>query len=527
MVETPRAPSPAHLGVLDGLRGIAIFVVLWYHVWEFNWLPTQFNLLGHDISLQFIPETGFTGVDLFFFISGFVLFYPYVRHVFEKQPLPTVAQFAYRRFIKIVPSYYLQLAVLTPWILAAFSGITLLKVYLTHLLFIHNWFRDTFGSVNGVLWTLAVEVQFYVVFPLLCWCFRRWPLVTFAAMLVVANGYRLALAPCCVADYVRNTQMPAFLDLFACGMLAAWLLVWLRNRMHAPERWHVAWTAAAIVGFALYGWLLYGLFVMRVKPDWQYVWGNGHLTLLGLTFVLLTVASCMASAWWRAVLANPLLVFLSVISYNLYLWHQLIATYFARHAFPFPRTEHFFTDPVWQWTYLALTVTVSIAVASLITYAFERPLLKKGFRAVTDLFTRRMPVPAPSPKTAVVNRYPLDHVDHRVRSIEALRGFYDRLMPALGYTHVDNCGAALEYYCPDEANQFFGLHELTGHAPSDTRIAFAAATRADVDRIGSLLADLGARAIDGPQECPDYIQPYYAVFFEDPEGNKLEVCCRR
>ncbi len=394
MVETPRAPSPAHLGVLDGLRGIAIFVVLWYHVWEWNWLPSRFDLFGHDINLGVIPETGFTGVDLFFFISGFVLFYPYARHVFEGRPLPTVKQFAYRRFIKIVPSYYLQLLVLTPWILAAFSGVLLFKEYATHLLFIHNWFRDTFGSINGVLWTLAVEVQFYVIFPLLCWCFRRWPLATFAGMLAIANGYRLWLAPCCIGDYVKLTQLPAFLDLFACGMFAAWLLVWLRNRIPQLERWHVAWTALAIVGFGLYGWLLYDLFVTRVRPDWQYAWQTGHLSLLGLSFVLLAVASCLASAWWRAVLANPVLVFLSVISYNLYLWHQLIATYLARHSFPLPRTANFEHDPVWQWTYLVVTVIISIAVASLITYLFERPLLKKGWGAVTDLLPRRAPPPA-------------------------------------------------------------------------------------------------------------------------------------
>ncbi|MBV8170796.1 MAG: acyltransferase [Candidatus Eremiobacteraeota bacterium] len=401
MVETPRAAakgpldSAAHLAVLDGLRGIAIFVVLWYHVWEWNWLAAEFHAFGRTISLQFIAETGFTGVDLFFFISGFVLFYPYARALFEGAPLQTVAHYAYRRFIKIVPSYYLQLLILTPWIVAAFSGATLLKVYVTHLLFIHNWFRDTFGSVNGVLWTLAVEVQFYVIFPLLCWAFRRRPFLTFAAILVIANGYRILRGHCCLGDYVVMTQMPAFLDLFASGMLAAWLFVWLRTHVAGLARWQHWLTVVAVAGFVCYGVLLYSQFKLRVVPNWQYVWANGHMTLLGATFIVLTVASCLAASWWRALLANRLLVFLSVISYNLYLWHQLIATFIARHALPFPRTADFASDRVWQWTYLAETVAISIAVASLITYAFERPLLKRGFKAVTDLFSRRWP-PAPA-----------------------------------------------------------------------------------------------------------------------------------
>jgi catechol 2,3-dioxygenase-like lactoylglutathione lyase family enzyme len=126
-----------------------------------------------------------------------------------------------------------------------------------------------------------------------------------------------------------------------------------------------------------------------------------------------------------------------------------------------------------------------------------------------------------------VSRFPLDHIDHRVRSLAAVRPFYDVLMPALGYTQIENSGRTFEYYCPDEANEFFCLDEYAHHEPSETRIAFAAPTRVDVDRIGALLRSAGARAIEGPQDCPDYIQPYYAVFFEDPEGNKLEVCCRR
>jgi len=124
-------------------------------------------------------------------------------------------------------------------------------------------------------------------------------------------------------------------------------------------------------------------------------------------------------------------------------------------------------------------------------------------------------------------KYPFDHIDHRVRSLAAVRPFYDALMPALGYTGVEVGKNVVEYYCPDAANQFFAIDQHAGHVPTDTRIAFAAATRTDVDRIGEVLRSIGGRVIEGPEDCLDYTQPYYAVFFEDPEGNKLEVCCRR
>jgi predicted enzyme related to lactoylglutathione lyase len=126
-----------------------------------------------------------------------------------------------------------------------------------------------------------------------------------------------------------------------------------------------------------------------------------------------------------------------------------------------------------------------------------------------------------------MSKYPFDHIDHRVRSLESVRAFYDALMPALGYSKISASGRVVEYFTSDAANQFFGIHQRSDHVPSKTRIAFAARTRADVDRIGAVLAAAGAKRIQGPQDCPDYSQPYYAVFFEDPEGNRFEVCCRR
>jgi predicted lactoylglutathione lyase len=132
-------------------------------------------------------------------------------------------------------------------------------------------------------------------------------------------------------------------------------------------------------------------------------------------------------------------------------------------------------------------------------------------------------IPAPSD----VTHYPFDHIDHRVRSLAAVRAFYDTLMPALGYTKRVAGRTMIEYYRPGEADMFFGIHQHAGHAPTRTRVAFAAQTRAGVDRIGALLTSAGARKIEGPMKCPDYRRPYYAMFFEDPEGNRLEVCCRR
>ena len=75
-------------------------------------------------------------------------------------------------------------------------------------------------------------------------------------------------------------------------------------------------------------------------------------------------------------------------------------------------------------------------------------------------------------------------------------------------------------------SEFFGFTEDRDHQPNGTRIAFWADTREEVDRIARLVREIGGKNLEGPEVCADYSPGYYAFFFEDPDGNKLEICCR-
>jgi Predicted lactoylglutathione lyase len=74
--------------------------------------------------------------------------------------------------------------------------------------------------------------------------------------------------------------------------------------------------------------------------------------------------------------------------------------------------------------------------------------------------------------------------------------------------------------------EFFCFSEDKNHRPNGTRIAFWADTREEVDQISKLVRDAGGKNLEGPEVCEDYSPGYYAFFFEDPDGNKLEICCR-
>jgi predicted enzyme related to lactoylglutathione lyase len=117
-----------------------------------------------------------------------------------------------------------------------------------------------------------------------------------------------------------------------------------------------------------------------------------------------------------------------------------------------------------------------------------------------------------------------DHIDLRVPRLADVTTFYEMLLPALGFTRPAGIEGWVTFEATDgAAAEFFGVTESPGHVPNENRIAFWAEDRAAVDRIAEVAARGGARNIEGPM---DYDPGYYAVFFEDPCGNRLEVCHR-
>jgi peptidoglycan/LPS O-acetylase OafA/YrhL len=369
--------SRAHLAPLDGLRGIAIALVVWFHVWQITWLPADVTLFGHTFNFNWIAEDGFVGVDLFFFISGFCLFYPYVRTKFDGKPEQTLATFAYRRAVKILPSYVLAIALFSGFGWATYASLgDEVKQIALHLLFIHTFWYESYGSINGVLWSLAVEVQFYVAFPLIAWAALRRPWLTFAAMAILANAFRLIVQH--NYDVVHQMdQLPGTLDLFGSGMLAAYVfrLVAVRAPRLAARR--SVWTSLALAGFVGLWAILQSDFQARVLDGWPQNWHVYGNPLMTLDFIAIALGSLFAFPLWQRVLANPGLTFLSAISYNLYLWHQAVArALLAAHVPPWTgASEH--SDPHWGFAYSFVAFAAAVSVATVVTYAFERPIMRR------------------------------------------------------------------------------------------------------------------------------------------------------
>ena len=120
-----------------------------------------------------------------------------------------------------------------------------------------------------------------------------------------------------------------------------------------------------------------------------------------------------------------------------------------------------------------------------------------------------------------------DHIDLRVKNREAAQRFYSQILPAIGF-RMDKSGSQWGLFEGEGeiAVDFFGFTEEADHQPNGNRIAFWAPSREAVDKAAQAVRRAGARNIEGPELCVEYSPGYYAVFFEDPDGNKLEVCHR-
>jgi peptidoglycan/LPS O-acetylase OafA/YrhL len=362
---------------MDGLRGVAIGLVVWFHIWLISWQSATIPLPGFTLSLQPLAETGFVGVELFFFLSGFCIFYPYARGLFTDKHPPDYFEFYRRRWLKIVPSYLLAIAVLIAvgWQKYDSAGQGLRDVAF-HLIFIHNWFAATMSSIDGVLWSLGVEVQFYVLFPLIVWCAVRRPAITFGALIVIAIAFR-AFTEAHNHVYFAQlvNELPAEVDLFAVGMAVAYLYWFLSVRKPELAARKGLWTWVALAGAAGFIALIYNCYGVRWDHNGFDLWKSHWRTVLALSFGLLGLGSLLAHSTWVRIVANPLFVFLGAISYNLYIWHQVIGQALARGPWPGKTTVDPHGDPHWQLVFSLITVPLVLLVAAAVTYGFERPIM--------------------------------------------------------------------------------------------------------------------------------------------------------
>ena len=381
----PGSYGERYVPVADGLRALSVFVVAWFHIWQQSWLNPV--LEAGPVRLDFNPpvRTGYMMVDMMLLLSGFLLFLPYARARVGGEPLPALRPYFIKRALRILPSYWLCILVML--LVYALPGRQypsmrhFLLDFFGHLTFTHNLtFEGYIGTrLNGVLWTLAVEVQFYLIAPLIGRAFVKKPFLTYAAMLAVAFMYRFVYVAGMQDTALYFNRLPAMLDVYANGMLFAWLYTLLQKRM--KPRWWTALSAAGLCVAALAGiWLLMELQSHRSGTEGVRMGQMLYrfpLSALGGLFLAL---GGQAPLWFQWLWNNRIMRFMSAISYNAYIWHSHLALRLRAWHIPSYTSEmpQSAGEMPWQLHYTLLCFAVAVAAAALLTFCWERPLNRLG-----------------------------------------------------------------------------------------------------------------------------------------------------
>src|SRR6266550_1533323 len=181
------------IAVLDGVRGIAVLMVIVFHINRITgddlWSRTTYPLASS------ISTAGGTGVTLFFVLSGFLLFMPFAKALLFKTSWPLNRVFYLRRFLRIIPGYYVSLLLLILFLHPEYLHRDHLKDLLLFVTFFMDSSRATFRQLNGPFWTLATEWQFYMILPLIA-------LSIALLMRRVPMGKRLQAVTLCLAGII-------------------------------------------------------------------------------------------------------------------------------------------------------------------------------------------------------------------------------------------------------------------------------------------------------------------------------------
>lgn len=396
-----RSKDKLTIGVLYGFRALMVLFVCNYHIWQQGWLGQYVFLFGRTWDFDFWTRSSYLFVDGMILLSGFLLYLPYARQAEYGTPVPGAKRFYFNRLARIVPSYVVS--VLLMLFLFALPGGNYRDAsasnfdVLTHLTFTFTFFKETylFSPLNGVLWTVAIEMQFYLIFPLLAKAVRKQPVITLCAMAGVGILFRLIMARYVSDLAIWVNQLPAFLDVYALGILGAILYMKLYKRLENASKsdsLRRVITISTPLLFIAGCWALVSIVQLQTTNG---LVGQNELRLsqwlvrlpLVLTLLMLMLCAAFLPRVLQKVLDNRLMRFLSTISFNLYIWHQVLSVQIAKNLFP--DTLH--TNQPLQIAYTLLCLSVAILIAMAATYGLEQPAARLLERARKRYHQNRPP----------------------------------------------------------------------------------------------------------------------------------------
>jgi peptidoglycan/LPS O-acetylase OafA/YrhL len=361
-----------HLPVLDGVRGLAVLLVVFFHTTHLS----ADNAMGR--ATWWLAGAGWTGVDLFFVLSGFLI----TGILWEAKGQPFYFRnFYMRRFLRIFPLYYLALAV-SFLVLPALADRLHLDDRITtegatwYLLYLSNFYQlqvDTTHPILGVVWSLAIEEQFYIVWPFLLAAVSyrgaiRLCLGTIALAILVRVGLTLSGAS------LESTYVVTFcrVDSLAIGALLALAL-------RHPEG----------LGLSAFGWMrpavwaavpvVLVMVVLPVGDTYEAVKRTVGYTAIAVVYAGVVYKSVAVAPGTRLhrFFASKLLRTYGKYSYAIYLIHSPLDAMLRRTSLlGTPLKKVAGSDIPMQLLFYVVAAGVSLGLALMSWNLFEKHLLK-------------------------------------------------------------------------------------------------------------------------------------------------------
>ncbi|HEY0185081.1 MAG TPA: acyltransferase [Rhodopila sp.] len=339
----PRVAS-SRIPSLDGLRAVSIGLVILAHSVEF--LPP--HLAGRGLAAY-----GSIGVSIFFVISGFLITSILLDEKSSHNRID-IRNFYIRRIVRIMPAYYCFLAIM---ILLSACGLFVLtsRDIIASLLFVRDYKTGAQSYLLGHTWSLSVEEQFYLFWPVTVWLFGRTALLRLCIAVIVICPVLRVLTYVAIPDLrdAIDTMFHTRADTLIFGCVLA--LLWRSERTVALPGWLLkAPTAAAAC-----------VFLLVVSPYLRLRFGGAYIFPVGLSAEGLAIVSVICWAVARpTTLTGRLLnsrpvVAIGVLSYSIYLWQQIFLV----------------PDMVGLPKFYPLNLGLVIVAAATSYYALEKPLI--------------------------------------------------------------------------------------------------------------------------------------------------------
>jgi len=348
-----------HMIQLDALRAIAVFGVLVYH-----WLPQQF-FLNSTVGV------GTLGVKLFFVLSGFLitLILLNTRENLEgnQRIWVNIRNFYIRRFLRILPIYYLTLFLTTIFFLGLHPSFIWHFAYLSNFYYAwHKW------DINSPFWSLAIEFQFYLFWPLFVLFVPKKHLDKLIySTIIIAPLLRILCLQMALNDGIRiHLLTPACFDSLGLGALLAFYN-YNQNRSRSKS-------LLSNLGFWIGGSLSFALIITKnhIDPGLRLV-VQDSINALFFVWVVDRAARGFGNITGSILEFKPL-VYLGKISYGIYIYHSFVAgavvlTILNYLGFSYPKSVGI---------QFVLNTVTTIVVAMLSWQYIEQPInnLKRHFK---------------------------------------------------------------------------------------------------------------------------------------------------